>query len=421
MVVLLALAAIGALAGILIFRAAPRVALVSWTVVLFFAPIWVGFSVSHFYSAIALVTLICIASASTRGLRFSRVDAALLLFAALITGSFLLGGVTLGHLLIALLDWLVPYAFGRVILARIGIEFITVTIAVVTVAAAALALVEFATHVNIFVLVHWHNSGYIQWSPLQTRGGFLRAEGAFGHSIALGAALAIGSVFILSCRWKLGVRIAALAIVGGATVVTFSRIGLLSFALGMVLSIAFLTGLLTLRARAVIAALSVVGALIALPFLTEVFSAAGQEAQGSAIYRFDLTSLISQMPPLGLSSSYQVLPNGDVYIGNFQSIDSALILIGLRFGYIPLAILLGLLVAALVLMFRSRANAPLIALVAQIPTFATVDLITQLPYLIWFIAGLAVSLYILNNKRVRAEEIVDVRAKILRPERTLHG
>lgn len=419
--VLLALAAIGALAGILIFRAAPRVALVSWTVVLFFAPIWVGFSVSHFYSAIALVTLICIASASTRGLRFSRVDAALLLFAALITGSFLLGGVTLGHLLIALLDWLVPYAFGRVILARIGIEFITVTIAVVTVAAAALALVEFATHVNIFVLVHWHNSGYIQWSPLQTRGGFLRAEGAFGHSIALGAALAIGSVFILSCRWKLGVRIAALAIVGGATVVTFSRIGLLSFALGMVLSIAFLTGLLTLRARAVIAALSVVGALIALPFLTEVFSAAGQEAQGSAIYRFDLTSLISQMPPLGLSSSYQVLPNGDVYIGNFQSIDSALILIGLRFGYIPLAILLGLLVAALVLMFRSRANAPLIALVAQIPTFATVDLITQLPYLIWFIAGLAVSLYILNNKRVRAEEIVDVRAKILRPERTLHG
>jgi hypothetical protein len=420
-VVLLALAVIGALAGILIFRAAPRVALVSWTVVLFFAPIWVGFSVSHFYSAIALVTLICIASASTRGLRFSRVDAALLLFAALITGSFLLGGVTLGHLLIALLDWLVPYAFGRVILARIGIEFITVTIAVVTVAAAAFALVEFATHVNIFVLVHWDNSGYIQWSPLQTRGGFLRAEGAFGHSIALGAALAIGSVFILSCRWKLGVRIAALAIVGGATVVTFSRIGLLSFALGMVLSIAFLTGLLTLRARAVIAALSVVGALIALPFLTEVFSAAGQEAQGSAIYRFDLTSLISQMPPLGLSSSYQVLPNGDVYIGNFQSIDSALILIGLRFGYIPLAILLGLLVAALVLMFRSRANAPLIALVAQIPTFATVDLITQLPYLIWFIAGLAVSLHILNNKRVRAEEIVDVRAKILRPERTLHG
>lgn len=418
---MLALAVIGALAGILIFRAAPRVALVSWTVVLFFAPIWVGFSVSHFYSAITLVTLICIASASTRGLRFSRVDAALLLFAALITGSFLLGGVTLGHLLIALLDWLVPYAFGRVILARIGIEFITVTIAVVTVAAAAFALVEFATHVNIFVLVHWDNSGYLQWSPLQTRGGFLRAEGAFGHSIALGAALAIGSVFILSCRWKLGVRIAALAIVGGATVVTFSRIGLLSFALGMVLSIAFLTGLLTLRARAVIAALSVVGALIALPFITEVFSAAGQEAQGSANYRFDLTSLISQMPPLGLSSSYQVLPNGDVYIGNFQSIDSALILIGLRFGYIPLAILLGLLVAALVLMFRSRANAPLIALMAQIPTFATVDLITQLPYLIWFIAGLAVSLYILNNKRVRAEEIVDVRAKILRPERTLHG
>jgi hypothetical protein len=401
-VVLIAFAVVGAIAGIIIFRSAPRFALIAWTVVLFFVPIWVGFSISHFYSVITLATLLLVASSSARGFRFTKVDGVLLLFGVLITFSFLLGGVILGHLLIALLDWLLPYLLGRLILARVSMNVVTAAISVVTVIASVLALIEFATGKNIFVLIHFNNGGYALWSPLQPRGGFLRAEGAFGHSIALGASLAIGSVFILASRWKLSLRILALAVTVGAVIVTFSRIGLVNLALGLVLSVAFLAGVLTARTRLAVAAIAIVGALIIVPFVSEVFTAAGTEAAGSADYRLDLVSLISKMAPLGLSPSYQVLPDGSVYIGNFQSIDSFLILVGLRLGYIPLLLLLSLLVTAVIVMFRSKANAPLIALVAQIPTFLTADLITQLPYLVWFVGGLAVSLYILEHDRVRA-------------------
>lgn len=397
--VLLAIALVGVIAGALIFRAAPRLAFAAWTGVLFFVPIWVGFSLGYFYSAITLVTLLCVMAASAHGFRFTKVDWILIAFGLLVTGSFAFGGVALGHLLIAVLDWLLPYLFGRVVLARVGIHFISACIAVAAVCAAALAIVEFVTGTNLFVLMRWDNIGYTLWSTLQPRGGFVRAEGAFGHSIALGASLSIASVFVLATRWKLGIRIACLAVLGVAVVLTFSRIGLVSLALGIVLSIAFLAGLLTTRARLTVAAISILGALVAVPFLNEVFSAAGTEASGSADYRLDLVSLVSLMAPLGRSPGYQVLPNGEVFVGSFQSIDSVLILLGLRFGYIPLILLLCLLVTAVVAMFRSRANPPLIAVIAQIPTFATVDLITQLPYLVWFCGGLAVSLYILDDER----------------------
>ena len=397
--VVLVIAAVGVVAAVVLFRAAPRVAFFSWAAVLFFVPIWVGFSAGHFYSAVTLVTLVCVASASLRNVRLCAADAILALFAVLVGGAFLLGGVTLGHLLIAMVDWLLPYVFGRVVLARVRIGVVTSFISLMTVVAAGLALLEFATGVNLFVLIHWNNGGYELWSPLQSRGGFIRAEGAFGHSIALGACLSIGSVFILSSRWRLTLRIAAITLAAGAIVVTFSRIGLVGFILGIVLSVAFLGKVLSVRTRIVVAAIASAGALAVTPFLSEVFTAAGTEAQGSADYRLNLVSLLSKMVPLGLSPSYEVLPNGTVYVGDFHSIDSALILTGIRLGFVPLLILMAVLVLAVVKMFGRKANVPLIAVVSQIPTLATVDMITQFPYLLWFAAGLAVSLYVNNDGR----------------------
>lgn len=416
-----AIAIVPALAGILLFRAAPRFAFASWALVLFFVPIWVGFSAGYFYSAITAVTILSVAAASLRGLRWAKVDSVVLVFGILITMSFLFGGIAIGHLLVAILDWMLPYAWGRIVLARVELGFITKCIAAMTVIAAILALIEFVTGVNLFVLMHWANSGYSLWAPLQARGGFLRVEGAFGHSISLGASLSIGSVFVLSSRWQLAVQIASLGVIATAIVMTFSRIGLVGFALGILLSLAFLGNLLGPRIRATIAAVAVVATVAIIPFISEVFTEAGAEAQDSALYRVDLLSLLSKMLPVGLSKSYNVLPNGDVYIGNFQSIDSALILLGLRLGYIPLALVLGLLVTAAIFLFRSRANAPLVALVAQIPTLATVALITQLPYLLWFTAGLAVTMYILENGNAREPTVDDVRALLPRGEWKAHG
>ena len=414
---LIAIAIAGAIAGIIVFRAEPRLAFFVWAVALFLVPIWIGFSVGYFYSAIGFATILCLASASLRGFRWTAVDTVVLGFVVIITASFVLGGVTTGHLLIALVSWCLPYAFGRVVLARLSFGFIASCIAGLTVIVAVLAILEFITSVNPFVLVHWNSSGYALWSPLQHRGGFLRVEGAFGHSIALGACLSMGGVFVLAARWSLAARVASLVAVGGAVVVTFSRIGLVSLALGLLLSLAFLGHVLGRRTRFAVASLGIVGALVAIPFVGEVFSAAGDEAQGSALYRFDLLSLLSYMSPFGLSPAYHVLPNGDVYIGDFQSIDSALVLIGLRLGWVPLILVFGLLVAAVIAVFRTRSNVALIAFVAQIPTLATVDLITQLPYLLFFVAGLAVSLYILDrNSRARGNSVSDVKALV--PERS---
>ena len=400
-VLLFAIAFVPAVVVAVLLRSAPRLTFAIWVVVLFFVPIWVGANAGIFFSAITAVTLLCLASGSLHGLRWTTIDSIVLLFAVLITGSLLLGGVELGHFLTAVIDWLVPYAWGRIVLARLGMEFITSTIATMTVIAAVLGLVEFASGVNIFSLIHFSNNAYALWSPLQARGGFLRVEGAFGHSIAFGAALSIGSVFTLAARWHLAVRVVALAVIGGAIVTTLSRIGLISFALGLVLSIAFLGRVLAPRVRTLIAGLAIAGAFAAVPFISDVLVEAGSEAEGSALYRLDLLGLLSHMAPVGLSPDYSVLANGQVYIGTFQSIDSGLLLLGLQLGYIPLALVVISLISAVVLLF-TRANIALVALVAQIPTLATVALITQLPYLLWFVAGLGVSFYILENKLAHA-------------------
>lgn len=405
----------------LIFISAPRFAFVAWAGVLFFVPIWVGFSAGVFYSAITFVTIVCLASAARRGLRWNKVDSVVLLLWALITASLALGNLEFGHWLVATVDWIVPYIWGRVTLGRIRLEFLTSVISLLTVASAVLALVEFATGFNIFSQIRFDNSGYYLWSQLQTRGSFLRVEGAFGHSISLGASLAIGSVFILTSRWRFPIRILALVVVGSAIVLTFSRIGLVAFVLGIVLSVCLLGRLLSVRVRLAIVLLASGGAAAALPFINQVFSSAGSEAGGSASYRVDLISLLSDMAPLGISSSYHVLPNGDVYFGDFQSIDSALILMGLRLGWIPLVLFAVLLVAAILLVFRTRSNVALIALVAQIPALATVALITQLPYLLFFVAGLAVSLYTLENTRTLGAIGAQVKLPVRLGERNAHG
>ena len=399
--IVIGIAAATAAVGLFLFKAAPRLAMIAWGLTLFFVPIWVGISFGIFFTAIASITLLCIVTASLRGFRWSSADTVLLVFLALIGGSYALGKVTFGHLLIAGLDWIVPYIWGRLALARVQLNFVTSVIAVMTVMAAVLAILEFVSGTNPFVLIPWGNSGYALWSGLQPRGGFLRAEGAFGHSISLGASLSIGSLFVLTARWPLAVRLAALSIVGAAIVVSFSRIGLVCFAVGIILSIVFLGDLLNRRTRLVVATMLAISSAAVLPFISNVFTAAGDEAEGSAFYRVDLLSLVPQMAPLGLSPAYTILPDNSVYVGAYESIDSALILTGLRLGYIPLVLLVCLLVATVVLVLARRANVALVAVAAQIPGLATVALITQLPYLLWFVAGLGVSLYILDHDRAQ--------------------
>ena len=57
------------------------------------------------------------------------------------------------------------------------------------------------------------NGAWRTWHELQPRAGFVRAEGAFGHSIAFGSALAMSSVFVIVTRWPIWARLACLTVI----------------------------------------------------------------------------------------------------------------------------------------------------------------------------------------------------------------
>jgi hypothetical protein len=401
--VLLLFGALGALAAAwYVARAAPRLVVAAWAAVCFLVPIWVGVQAGVYWSAVTAATIISLAAWTTVGLRFSYVDVLVVGFVVLVVAAYVVGGSTWGHLLIVFLGWLVPYAWGRVVLVRVDASWLYGCLAAVAIVAAVLGIVEFATGFNPFVGITMPNGAWRTWHDLQPRGGFIRAEGAFGHSIAFASALAMSSVFVLVAKWPAWVRIAGLVSIITAVGVSFSRIGLITLAISLVLGLLLLGRWVGRTMRLAVVVLLVAATAVIAPLIGDVFTAAGEEAGGSAEYRSDLASLIGDMRVLGITSGWTVLPTGETYYGTFQSIDSELVLTGLRFGSLPLLVVIAAIVACVLSLLRGRATPASVAVAAQVPAFATVALITQYGFLMWFLAGLAVTAY-------QAEELSDMK------------
>jgi hypothetical protein len=384
-------AAVGVL-GILLFRASPRLTVIVWALVLFFVPVWIGVNVGFFWSAITLLTLVAVLT-SLSDIRLTGVDLIMAVFALMAAVLFALKASTLAATVIALLEWVLPYVWGRLVLARVTRSFVTGVIATVAVAAAVIGLIEFATGTNFFVTLPAMGTDlYATWSPLQVRADRLRVEGAWGHSIALGAAFAMSSAFVVAARWPVVVRLLALGLLAGAAVTTISRIGMLTLAFAVVLSILLLPGL-DRAMRWSVGALTVVGALIIIPFVGGIFLEAGDEAGGSADYRTGLFSLVSQVQLFGGAGDWTGRTVGGDYLGAYaKSVDNAFLVFALRFGWVPSL----LLVAALVLVGLSilrpgKASPPSIAVASQLPAIFAVALITQAGAFLWFLTGLGVA------------------------------
>lgn len=391
----IALLAIGGIAAaaiaVFLLRIRPRAAFVVWAAVLFFVPIWVGANISFYWAAITLLTaLLIIVNWSVVPLRAA--DAWVAAFVVVIVGLYGFGSVDLASLVAALLEWIIPYVWGRVVIARVDVRWVTSTISIVAIIAATLAVIEFVTGLNPFVLIPGSGIVHETWSPLQERGGVLRVEGAFGHSIALGAALAMSSAFVVATRWRLLPKIGGVLIIAVATVLTFSRAGLITLALTLVLSTFLLVGVST-RFRVSVAAAGVIGTAVVLPIIDTVFGAAGDEAGGSADYRTDLLVLMEQVQLFGNPGDWQSLVSGDYYLGYFaRSIDNALVLTLLRYGYVPTLLIMAAIVCAAVLTVRRSTRSPAaIAIVGQLPSLVVVALITQYSMFLWFCAGLAIT------------------------------
>ena len=378
--------------AVLVFRAMPRLAFVVWCVILFFVPVWIGVQVGFFWAAITVVTLAAIAAGIGK-VHLAAPDAIILVFAALCVLLFVLGRATLSATVIALLEWVVPYIWGRLVLSRVSAGFIYRVIAACAAAAAVFALLEFATGRNLFVELPALGPSYAVWGPLQYRGGLLRAEGAFGHSIALGATLAMATSFLLAASVRTAVKLGVLLLLLAAIVVTFSRIGLVCLVITVALSVV-LGSRMTIGTRVAIVVAGAVGAIVVVPFISTVFLDAGTEAGGSAAYRGDLLQLVPQLTWFGTSANFSAITADGSYLGAYaQTVDNALLLVALRFGIVPTLLIIVLLAMAVVsVLTPHRANAASIALVAQIPAMFSVAFITQYGMFVWFVGGLAVSL-----------------------------
>ncbi|MFS4507562.1 hypothetical protein ACMA46_15140 [Clavibacter sp. Sh2141] len=396
----IALAA-GALLLILL-RRMPRTAVGLWLVVLSFAPVWTGVPLGGFYlppSTVAAV-LVILAIVPVPGFRVSPLDVLVVLMAAAGAAGLVVGGgagVGLSTLVTFLTYALPGYLLGRLAAHRIGMAALQAIVAVVFTVVAVLAVVEFALGWNPFVLLPGNSGLRETWASLQGRGGIVRAEGAYGHSIALGSALAIAIPLTLASRFGMTARLGMTAVMILAAVLTFSRVGMLGAVLGLALSIVFLRDAISLRVRATVTAGVLVVAAAVAPFVQTVFDDAGTEASASSDYRGDLYSLIPGMGILGTASSAHRGSDGRVFYGGFRSIDSQLVLTGLTFGLLIAAAVLVALAVGIWLVLRGRATAATIALVAQVPALASVALITQYATLVWFLAGVAATSQILRR------------------------
>ncbi len=378
--------------GFMLFRASPKLTVVVWAVVLFFVPVWIGVNIGFFWSAITLLTIAAVLT-SLSDIRLNAVDLIMGVFTLMVVVLFALKMATLSATVIAILEWVIPYVWGRLVLARVTKGFLTRVIAVAATVAAVLALIEFATGSNFFVTLPAMSADlYATWGPLQIRADRLRAEGAWGHSIALGAALAMSSSFVIAARLPVAVRLLMLAAIGGATVATFSRIGMLTLAFTVALSIILLPGLAR-SMRWAVGVMGVIAAIIIIPFVGAIFLEAGDEAGGSADYRSGLFSLLSQVALFGGAGDWSGLTVGGEYLGSYaKSVDNAFLVFALRFGWVPsILLILALVIAAVLMLRRHRASPASISVASQLPAIFAVALITQSGMYLWFLAGLAVA------------------------------
>ncbi len=282
------------------------------------------------------------------------------------------------------------YLAGKMLVERIGLERVAEPLCVVWAIAALMGLIEAVTAFNPFLMVKVPGPLYEGWAQVQMRAGTPRIEGAFGHSIAFATCMAAMIPLVSVTRWPAWLRMGVMTLLLAATMPSLSRTGIMCAFIGYVLSLLFLPSSLGLGWRFSGLAAITLGALAALPVLFSVFAEAGDEQSGSAEYRGDILSLVPQLRMLGVSPS-RGMDGANVTWGGFKSIDDQLLLAALRFGWLPVVILMAALLVLAVRTLRVRANAAQVALVCLIPAYLTVAFITQLPTVVWLLAGMAVA------------------------------
>lgn len=385
------------LAGIYVATslASPRLAVASWLIPLCCLPAWLGvYAAGGFLEAAALVSIGAIPALFKFRDKFRAlpIDFLVLLFLVIAAiSTFWLGSPVTFFRQTMLLGG-IPYLIGRVISLSAGIDWVYRLFILLMGFFAIWAIVEFGFDFHPFQTLYLQ-SPLEFWSEIQYRGGLARSEATFGHAIALGACLAMAIPLTLGSSLGSANRAILASLLGLGTLLTFSRGPLLAAFFGFALFVLVGTKGRSGRERAValitLCALSAVFILVIAPIISS-----SSEATVSANYRSNLNDiLIPTVEWLGPAGSFSFTSGGSAVAGGFISIDSTFLFLGLLYGWIAVScILVGLLSNALSVAI-GRSSPAGISLLALLPVFFTVSLITQFQSMAWFVAGLAAAAY----------------------------
>lgn len=356
-------------------------------------PIWIGVDFVATVPVQCLVAVFAVLAAVVSGapVRITKFDAYFLAFLAVALAAMLLRDSIWAEWAKFVIRWGIPLLAARVLVPAAGVRFVTNAIAMVFGLVGGLALLELLLVWHPFTAWPGTTVEYGLWNQIQAREGRDRSEWAFGHSIALGASLALSIPFILTSSYKTLLKLVFLIFVAGGILATASR--------GAVLAAGLTGALFVLQLMKSYAARILAIALTSLFALTSV-SAASALFEGWALSSAELQSSLDYRFATYLAYWREVQWFGpSPMIGQPGSTDSAVLTIGLNFGWIVvLIILLPILISATRIVVGS-ASAAEIAIVGQLPLLVSVAFITQYELIFFFIAGIAAQSVIADRQK----------------------
>lgn len=388
---------------LLLFWRRPRVALVAWLLSMTMVPVWISIDIGVTVPAYCLVGVLAITSSLGGGTRvelnlYDCYFAGLLLISL---AAVLLAGSTWASWAQIAVRWGIAYAAARILISATGTRFAIDAVAIIFGILGGLAVME--------LLLQWHpfvgwETGSIEsqiWHTIQARGGIDRSEWALGHSIALGATLALSIPFILHSSFAVSVKWLLIAMTTTGIVATGSRSALVAAGLTGALCVVYRAKHQVLRAAMLI--LGIPASLAVFTFVSPILArwARGttSEEQSSADYRNFLYE--TYVPNFELFGKF---PAFDITRAQL-SIDSEIVILGLSFGWI---VLIGALLPICLCVLRvvfGRASIAEIAIAGQVPVLVTVAFITQYESIFFVVVAVAVQLVL--EARADKNQIAD--------------
>lgn len=354
------------------------------------------------YSIPAL--LLAIAVLPKPEFRFTSNDGLLAIALALIAFGVLFAGTPKSLPSVALSQWLVAYAFGRVVSGSRGLVGALQNCAAFSaVLLSTAAIVEFAFDWHPFVNLSGAEAGLNSWAAIIYRGDLPRAELAFGHPIALGGALVLlAPSALLHQKGERWWRLRTAFCVAGVFA-TISRGPIIALGL-MLLLCAAVSWNSHPRLALFWSTIAGVGALVALRFFGALGETDAAIADSSAYRRVVFTQLPSDLRLIGMTNNGAVVSGRLSYRG-LDSIDSVPLFLAATGGVLVALSMVLVILSSISRAIRSSEKGLAIGLIVQLPLILTVGFVTQYAILLWIWIGLFSSPSDLGQNDRRSPEL----------------